>query len=1071
MTTSVFINEVHYDNAGNDIGEFVEILAPLGEDLTGWSLVLYNGANGLPYNTLNLVDASRTDIGSISLYVFSLPSNGIQNGAPDGFALVDANGAVVQFLSYEGTMTALAGPASGLLSTDIGVSEDSATPVGFSLQLTGTGVAYDSFAWAAPATATPGALNTGQSVAPPAPVIVITEIMQNPAAVADSAGEWFEVHNPGTQDVDIDGWTISDNGSDSHVIANGGPLIVPAGGYIVLGNNANPATNGGVTVAYAYSGVFLANGDDELVLTRPDGGEADRVEWDGGPVWPDPNGASMALIDPALDNNVGTNWVTATTAYGAGDKGTPGAANDTLPPPPPPPVLTLISAIQGSSDFSALGRPAQVGLDDLSPLNGQTVTIEAIVTADMQDGANGPAGSDLNGFFVQEEDADADGNVFTSEGLFIFDGSNAAVDVAVGDKVRITGTVSDFGGMTQLGGGVTVEVLSSGNLLPTASVLDLGTTGAMLDAAGNWVVNLEAYEGMLVTFPEALTITEMFNLDRFGEYRVSDGRPQSFTQTDLPSVSGFAAHLEDVAARSLLLDDGLTTQNPSIIEVIDGNNGFLDASDSFRMGDTISNITGVLNYAFDEFRVQDPTGTYAQQNPRPDLPDVGGTLTVASFNVLNFFTTIDTSGTTTANGLDPRGADTVDEYNRQLEKLVTALADIDADVFGLIEIENDFLAGADGNAIETLVEALETRTGEDWAWVDPGQRFVGTDAIAVGFIHKASTVRLATGTTVATLTDADLAALGVDPGVPVFDGVSRVPVAASFEQIATGEVFTASINHFKSKGSPGSAGLLDADQLDGQGNANLSRLYAAQALEAWLKSDPTGSGDPDFLILGDLNAYAKEDPIRALEAAGYTNLAAQFEGEGAYGYVFDGQTGTLDYALANEPLLAQITGASEWRINADEADAIDYDNTFGGADPFDGTTPFRSSDHDPVIVGLDLRSDPVFNIVEGGPGNDRLFGTEMADKLIGGAGNNILVGGASGDIFLFDTTSNGKRENSQIRDYEANVDFIDLDGAAYTYRETANGVFLTVGDDRDMIVVRGVTDIDQIQFVDDLLVV
>jgi predicted extracellular nuclease len=551
---------------------------------------------------------------------------------------------------------------------------------------------------------------------------------------------------------------------------------------------------------------------------------------------------------------------------------------------------------------------------------------------------------------------------------------------------------------------------------------------------------------------------------------VSDGRPQSFTQTDLPSVSGFAAHLEDVAARSLLLDDGLTIQNPDTIEIIDGSNGQLDATDSFRMGDTISDITGVLNYAFDEFRVQDPTGTYSRQNPRPDLPDVGGTLTVASFNVLNFFTTIDTTGATTASGFDPRGADTLEEFSRQLEKLVTALAEIDADVFGLIELENDFLGGSPGNAIAALVDALEIRTGEDWAWVDPGSQFVGTDAIAVGFIHKATTVRLADGTTVATLTDADLAALGVDPGVPVFDGVSRVPLAASFEQIATGEVFTATINHFKSKGSPGAAGELDADQGDGQGNANLSRLYAAQALDAWLASDPTGAGDPDVLILGDLNAYAKEDPIRALEDAGYTNLVAQFEGEGAYGYVFDGQTGTLDYALANEPLLAQITGASEWRINADEADAIDYDNTFVGADPFDGTTPFRSSDHDPVIVGLDLRSEPVFNIVEGGLGNDRLFGTDMADKLIGGAGNNILVGGAGGDIFVFDTSANGKRENSQVRDYEKGVDFIDLDGAAYTFRETANGVFLTVGDDRDMVVVRGVTDIDHIQFVDEMLV-
>jgi len=165
----------------------------------------------------------------------------------------------------------------------------------------------------------------GQGATP----LVINEIMQNPSAVADSAGEWFELYNPTSTPVDIDGWTIADNGIDVHVIANGGPLVVPANGFLVLGNNADPSTNGGVTIDYTYgSSFFLANGDDELVLIDASGAEIDRVGWDGGPSFPDPTGASMALSDPALPNDVGANWCTSTTAFGAGDFGTPGAVND-----------------------------------------------------------------------------------------------------------------------------------------------------------------------------------------------------------------------------------------------------------------------------------------------------------------------------------------------------------------------------------------------------------------------------------------------------------------------------------------------------------------------------------------------------------------------------------------------------------------------------------------------------------------------------------------------------------------------------------------------------------------------
>ena len=165
----------------------------------------------------------------------------------------------------------------------------------------------------------------------PAPIIVINEIMQNPGAVADGEGEWFEIFNAEPTDVNIDGWTISDNDTDSHVITNGGPLIIPAGGYLVLGNNADFSTNGGVNIDYQYSGFILANGADEVVLTMVGNVEIDRVEYDDGSTFPDPNGASMALIDPVLDNNIGSNWEASSTPFGDGDLGTPGATNATDP--------------------------------------------------------------------------------------------------------------------------------------------------------------------------------------------------------------------------------------------------------------------------------------------------------------------------------------------------------------------------------------------------------------------------------------------------------------------------------------------------------------------------------------------------------------------------------------------------------------------------------------------------------------------------------------------------------------------------------------------------------------------
>ena len=158
--------------------------------------------------------------------------------------------------------------------------------------------------------------------------VVINEIMQNPDAVSDSNGEWFELFNTTTDDIDIDLWTVADDGSNEFTINNGGPLVVPAGGFLVFSNNADMSTNGGLQVDYEYSNMFLGNGSDELVLFDNGLTEVDRVEWDNGATFPDPTGASMALIDASLDNNVGSNWCEAASTYGDGDSGTPGQVND-----------------------------------------------------------------------------------------------------------------------------------------------------------------------------------------------------------------------------------------------------------------------------------------------------------------------------------------------------------------------------------------------------------------------------------------------------------------------------------------------------------------------------------------------------------------------------------------------------------------------------------------------------------------------------------------------------------------------------------------------------------------------
>lgn len=722
---TVFVNELHYDNEGTDADEAIELAGPAGTDLTDWSLVLYNGANGAAYNTRALSGTIPDQQGGFGTVAVTYPVNGIQNGSPDGIALVDPAGAVAQFLSYEGSFAAVGGPADGLTSTDIGVREGATSPVGASLRLTGTGSTYGEFTWAEESPSSFGAVNPGQ------------------------------------------------------------------------------------TFAQASTG-----------------------------------------CDTTITHEIGS--------------------------------------VQGTGAAS--------------PLDGQPVTVQGVVVGDFQ------APGQLGGVYLQ--DADGDGDPATSDGIFVSD-ADAPAFVA-GDIVRVTGTVDEYYGLTQITA-VSAIVDCGDAALPAPAALDLPAD----DGAR------ERLEGMRISVPEPVTATETYNLARYGELVVSsEGRLYQPTNDGGDDAAEQTLNNQ----RRLVLDDGSTVQNPAEIPFTTGG--------VIRLGDTVTDVAGVLSYGFSAWRVQ-PTGaaTVTRTNPRPAAPDaVGGGLRVASYNVLNYFTTIDTPGAVTDTGDDPRGADTQEEFQRQQAKIVAAILELDADVVGLMEIEND----TDDTAVDNLVTALNDAAGEQrYAAVeepDTGDGLFGTDAIKTAMIYQPGVVTPVGAAT--TTTD------------KAFDN-ARLPLAQQFQPTAGGATVTAVVNHFKSKGCGGATGA-NTDQGDGQGCYNADRVQQAQALVDFIGTLP----DENVMIIGDLNSYGEEDPVDVLEAAGYLDLVDSKLAEAdQYTYVFGGQAGYLDHALASPQLVARVAGVDIWHINADEARVLDY-NTESNPPQFYAADPYRSSDHDPVLVGV-----------------------------------------------------------------------------------------------------------------------
>jgi uncharacterized protein len=584
-------------------------------------------------------------------------------------------------------------------------------------------------------------------------------------------------------------------------------------------------------------------------------------------------------------------------------------------------------------DGGAVPISAVQGSGPTTPLAGDDVVIEGVVTADYQ--------STLELFFVQEEDANVDADAATSEGLAVFTGA-AGASVAVGDVVRVLGTATERGDLTAIGPIVRIDVCTSGAGTVSPAVIHLPENDAR---------DLEAFEGMLAAFPDELTVVDTSELGHLGQMVLSaDGRHVVPAQLAAESASseqdldadGVPDHLQ---AGSLLLDD---LSNDPVLHGPGDLPPYVNSEGTRRIGDTVTGLTAIVDNASGEYRLR-PVGeiSFADTNPRGAAPDPGGDVTIASVDVSNYFDTVDTGGAVCGPAGDQgcQGADSLTEFRRQQDKITSTISGLDADVVGLVELENN------DTALDTLVAEIA-----GYRSIDAGP--IGTDAVKVAAIYRPDTV--------APVGAPAILDSSIDPR---FDTtMNRPALAQTFTHLATGDRVTVVVTDLASRGGScgGTAGSAneDADACDA------SRAAAATALGDWLHSDPTGEGDGDVLIVGDLDAYAMETPVATLEAAGFTDLLERFVPlPERYNHVSQGMSGYLDHGMANASLLPKVAGAAVWHINADEPRFNDYNDDV--LDPTETSAdlnppaafqadPYRSAESDPVLVGLSMAAaDPM----------------------------------------------------------------------------------------------------------------
>lgn len=806
---------------------------------------------------------------------------------------------------------------------------------------------------------TVAAVPSTATAAPDGSGLVINEVyVDGGSAGASHKLKFVELHNPSNATIDVSGWSVQYRSSAGTGAFTGitplGNHEVPAGGTFLVAGQGNstglgaelppPDVTGSINPAGASGTIALVESETALTGAPADVlAHADLVDLVGYGTSNTFEGTAAAPENPAvdeslvrtggLDTDVNANDFTKQTP-------TPTACGDACDVAAPPVETVTIAQIQGT--------------EAASPLAGRTVTTTGVVTALYASGG-------FNGAYLQTPGTGGTAGP-ASHGLFVFGSATAfAQSVDLGDTIDVTGAVSEFNGLTQLTAVSWQDAAVAGAVTPTPVTFPMGEA------------QREALEGMLVDATAGtFTLTNNYGTNTFGEIGLAAGDtvlPQP-TNEVRPRTSAYDALVAQNASRLITIDDGKS------INFTSGANRsvpgpWLTPGNEVRTGAAVTideplvmdwrNSTWKLQPT-EPFAAGDETATVAPQSTREPAPkDVGGAVTLASFNVLNYFTTTGedwvssnrgtctfytdrdgnriTVNTCTNNG--PRGAANDVSLARQQAKIVNAINALDADVLSLEEIEDTgSLGGADRDeALDTLVAALNADAGSQrWAAVDSPATIPasGRDVIRTAFIYQRDVVE------------------PVGPSV-ILDSAAfsnaRAPLAQEFRPVDgdAGQDFLAIVNHFKSKGSGEG---VNADQGDGQGASNRARVQQAEALVDFVASLEEQTDTDRVFLLGDFNSYAKEDPLAIIEDAGFVNVDQSLTDEETY--QFDGMHGSLDHVFASRAAFARVTGADVWTINAPESIGREYSRFNNNVTSlFDAATPFRASDHDPVIVGFD----------------------------------------------------------------------------------------------------------------------
>lgn len=574
----------------------------------------------------------------------------------------------------------------------------------------------------------------------------------------------------------------------------------------------------------------------------------------------------------------------------------------------------LLLCLPAIASAEGCGAPATAisrvqGEEASSPLAGQAVTVEGVITMDARHEGG------FRGFYLQQADGETDGNPKTSEALFVYTNRSTG---SRGDRVRVSGRVKEFHGLTELTDISAIDYCGE-EPLPEPVRITLP-----------WPRDLqpEHLENMRVSVLGELTIIDHYNLARYGELTLAANDQVIATEIMEPGEKA-QARFHSQEHNRLRLDDGRGVRNP---RPIPWPTPGLSADNTVRTGDRVGQLSGILDYRFDAWRLQpESPPVFRSANPRPEVPPRpdSANLRIVTLNLGNFF-----NGDGNGKGFPaPRGAKTAAGYTQQRSRLIAALAAPDPDIIAVTEVENDGYGR--NSAIADLAHAL----GKHWRYVKADDK-AGNSAIRTDFLYRSDRVAT-TGT-------------AHRPDSASFPPPGRPPVAQEFRRLESEETLRIIGVHLKSKACRGAKGP-NRDQNDGQGCYSHSREQATRAILLWETSLPQPDHLAGTMITGDMNSYAREIPLQLMAESGYINAVRHFHGcnENACehtSYRYQGRIGTLDYSMVSEGLAGRLLGATTWAINADEPRALGYQ----GPVPVAEDRPWRSSDHDPVITDLAL---------------------------------------------------------------------------------------------------------------------